>query len=132
MKIINILALSALLSVGAAAADDTLVSNMHQMENGLSGVQKGFLYNTPSLIKEGVSEIQKANALFHNTDVTKKYLPKDKQHMSNIAFNASKRIDSASANLLKALDKKEYSKAHQSYSEIVNACTACHAVVRGW
>ena len=131
MKIVKILLLSALLSVGAAA-DETLASNMSQMENGLSSVQKGFLYNTPVLIKEGVSEIQKANALFHNPDATKKYLPKDKQHMSNIAFNASKHIDSASADLLKALDKKEYSKAHKSYAEIVNACTACHAVVRGW
>ena len=52
--------------------------------------------------------------------------------MGNIAFNAAKRIDSASNDLLKALDKKQFSKAHQSYSEIVNACTACHAVVRGW
>lgn len=131
MKMVKILALSALLSVGAAA-DDTLALNMSQMENGLSNVQKGFLYNAPVLIKGGVSEIHKANALFHNVDATKKYLPKDKQHMSNIAFNAAKRIDSASNDLLKALDKKQFSKAHQSYSEIVNACTACHAVVRGW
>lgn len=131
MKIVKILALSALLSVGAAA-DDTLALNMSQMENGLSNIQKGFLYNAPALIKGGVNDVQKANALFHNMDITKKYLPKDKQHMSNIAFNASKRIDAASSDLLKALNKKEYSKAHQSYSEIVNACTACHAVVRGW
>ncbi|MCX6073911.1 MAG: hypothetical protein NTY39_06285 [Campylobacterales bacterium] len=131
MKIVKILALSALLSAGLMA-NDTLASNMSQMEKGLSSIQKGFLYNTPVLIKEGVSDIQKANALFHNKDETKKYLPKDKQHMNNIAFNASKRIDTASNDLLKALDKKEYSKAHQSYSEIVNACTACHAVVRGW
>lgn len=131
MKMVKILALSALLSVGVMA-DETLALNMSQMENGLSNVQKGFLYNAPALIKGGVSEIQKANALFHNVDASKKYLPKDKQHMSNIAFNAAKRIDSASADLLKALNKKEYSKASQSYSEIVNACTACHAVVRGW
>lgn len=52
--------------------------------------------------------------------------------MSNIAFNAAKRIDASSNELIKALNKKEYSKASQSYSEIVNACTACHAVVRGW
>ncbi|MDP3588805.1 MAG: hypothetical protein Q8R58_12210 [Sulfuricurvum sp.] len=131
MKIVKILALSALLSAGLAA-DETLVSNMSQMEHGLNGIQKGFLYNTPELIKAGVSDIQKANALFHNADATKKYLPKEKRHMTNIAFNASKRIDSASASLLKALDKREYVKAHQSYSEIVNECTACHAVVRGW
>lgn len=131
MKIVKILALSALLSAGVMA-DDSLAQNMSQMESGLSNVQKGFLYNTPTLIKSGVSEIQKANALFHNMEDTKKYLPKDKQHMSNIAFNASKRIDTASNELVKALDKKEYSKAHKSYSDIVNACTACHAVVRGW
>lgn len=131
MKLINILALSALLSVGAVA-DDTLALNMSQMENGLSNVQKGFLYNAPALIKGGVAEIQKANALFHNVDASKKYLPKEKQHMSNIAYNASKRIDSASDELIKSLNKKEYTKASQSYSEIVNACTACHAVVRGW
>lgn len=131
MKMVKVLALSALLSAGVMAADD-LAANMHQMEGGLSDVQKGFLYNTPDLIKTGVSEIKKADALFHDMDATKKYLPKDKQHMSNIAFNAAKRIDSASNDLLKALDKKQYTKAHQSYSEIVNACTACHAVVRGW
>jgi len=131
MKMIKILALSALLSAGVMA-DETMASNMSQMESGLSNVQKGFLYNTPALIKSGVAEIKKADALFHDMDATKKYLPKDKQHMSNIAFNAAKRIDTASNDLLKALDKKQYSKAHQSYSDIVNACTACHAVVRGW
>lgn len=131
MKIMKLLALSALIGSGAMA-DDTLAANMSQMENGLSNIQKGFLYNTPALIKNGVGEIHKANALFHDMDATKKYLPKDKQHMSNIAFNASKRIDSASAELLSNLDKKQFSKAHASYSEIMNACTACHAVVRGW
>lgn len=131
MKMIKIMALSALIS-GAAMANETLALNMSQMENGLSNVQKGFLYNAPALIKGGVSEIQKANALFHDADATKKFLPKEKQHMSNIAFNAAKRIDASSNELLKALNKKEYSKAHKSYSEIINACGACHAVVRGW
>lgn len=131
MKMVKILALSALLSAGVMA-DETLASNMSQMESGLSNVQKGFLYNTPALIKSGVAEIKKADALFHDMEATKKYLPKEKQHMSNIAFNAAKRIDTASNDLLTALDKKQYSKAHQSYSDIVNACTACHAVVRGW
>ncbi len=131
MKMIKMMALGALLA-GAATANETLVLNMSKMESGLNNVQKGFLYNTPALIKEGVKEIHNANALFHDSEATKKYLPKDKQHMSNIAFNAAKRIDKASADMLGALDKKQFSKASQSYSEIVNACTACHAVVRGW
>ncbi|MBN2870306.1 MAG: hypothetical protein JXK04_05045 [Campylobacterales bacterium] len=131
MKMIKMMALGALLA-GAAMANESLALNMGKMENGLNNVQKGFLYNTPALIKEGVKEIDNANALFHNTEATKKYLPKEKQHMSNIAFNAAKRIDKASSEMLAALDKKQFSQASQSYSEIVNACTACHAVVRGW
>lgn len=131
MKMIKIIALSALIS-GAVMANESLALNMSKMENGLNNVQKGFLYNTPALIKEGVKEIHNANALFHDSEATKKYLPKEKQHMSNIAFNASKRIDKASSEMIAALDKKQFSKASQSYSEIVNACTACHAVVRGW
>ncbi|MDD5052306.1 MAG: hypothetical protein PHO27_06190 [Sulfuricurvum sp.] len=131
MKMIKILALSALIGSGAMA-DDTLAKTMSQMETGLNSVQKGFLYNSPELIKSGVSDIHKANALFHNMDETKKYLPKDKQHMTNIAYNASKRIDTASADMQKALDNKEYSKAHKAYSDIINACGSCHAVVRGW
>jgi len=115
-----------------AIADNTLATNMSQMESGLTKVQKGFLYNNPIQIKEGVAEIHTSNLLFHNMEETKKYLPKDKLHMGNIAFNASKRIDKATAELLKSLDKKQFSKASQSYSEIVNACTSCHAVVRGW
>lgn len=131
MKMIKLLALSTLVA-GAVMANDTLAQNMGEMEKGLNNVQKGFLYNAPALIKSGVDDIHKANALFHNTNETKKYLPKEKQHMSNIAFNAAKRIDTASEDLLKALDKKQYSKAHQSYSDIINACGSCHAVVRGW
>jgi CHAD domain-containing protein len=130
MKMVKILALSALLGAGAMA--DDLANNMSQMESGLSSVQKGFLYNSPELIKTGVNDIRKADALFHDMDATKKYLPKDKQHLANIAYNAAKRIDTASNDLLKSLDQKQYTKAHQQYSEIVNACTACHAVVRGW
>lgn len=131
MKMMKVLALSALVA-GAVMADDTLAVNMSQMENGLSNVQKGFLYNAPALIKSGVGEIHQANALFHNVDATKKYLPKEKQHLSNIAFNASKRIDAASDELLAALNQKQYNKAHQAYSDIINACGSCHAVVRGW
>lgn len=78
----------------------TLVQTMRDMENGLSNVQKGFLYNNPVLIKEVVDAIHAANTLFNNMDETKKFLPKEKQHLSNVALNASKRINTASTNLL--------------------------------
>ncbi|MDP3119783.1 MAG: hypothetical protein Q8N01_05165 [Sulfuricurvum sp.] len=132
MKVWTKLALMCVLSSVAMANTTTLLETMRDMENGLSNVQKGFLYNNPVLIKEGVDAIHAANALFNNMDETKRFLPREKQHLSNVALNASKRINTASTNLLKAVEKKQFSKASQSYSELVNACTACHGVVRGW
>lgn len=132
MKKVLTISVFVLMMSATAMANSALAKTMSDMESGLNNVQKGFLYNNPALIKEGVKAIHTSNALFHNMEETKKYLPKEKQHMSNIAFNAAKRIDTASSNLLKGLEKKQFSKASQSYSEIVNACTACHAVVRGW
>jgi hypothetical protein len=63
MKLITILILAFMSSM--AIADTTLATNMSQMESGLTNVQKGFLYNNPTQIKEGVAEIHTSNLLFH-------------------------------------------------------------------
>ena len=131
MKFIKALSITALLGT-ALFAQEALTEKMIESENGLNNIQKGFLYNNAALIRSGVSTIKKANELFHNAEATKKYLPAEKTHMSNIAFNASKRIDAAADELIVYLDAKEYSKAQQSFTEIMTACGSCHAVVRGW
>ena len=131
MKMIKAFALTALLG-SAVFAQESLVNNMIESENGLNNIQKGFLYNNAALIRSGVATVKKANELFHNAEVTKKYLPENKTHMSNIAFNAAKRIDTAADELAIYLDANEYSKAQQSFTEIMTACGSCHAVVRGW
>jgi hypothetical protein len=131
MKFFKAFTMTALLATGAFAQGD-LVEKMIESETGLNNIQKGFLYNNAPLIKTGVAEVKRANALFKNAEATKKYLPKEKAHMSNIAYNAAKRIDSAADELAVYLDEKEYTKAHQSFTDIMNACSSCHAIVRGW
>ncbi|MEA1918700.1 MAG: hypothetical protein U9N52_02580 [Campylobacterota bacterium] len=128
---IKILTLTALLG-GALFATDTLAINMAKSENGLNNIQKGFLYNSMPLVRNGVKEVREANKMFHNTEETQKYLPKDKQHMKNIAFNAATRINSAADEMEIYLAEKEMGKAQQAYSHIISACSSCHAVVRGW
>lgn len=63
MKVWTKLALMCVLSSVAMANTTTLLETMRDMENGLSNVQKGFLYNNPVLIKEGIDAIHAANAL---------------------------------------------------------------------
>ncbi len=132
MKFTKTLVFLALFGSALMAADDTLAVNMSHSENGLSNIQKGFLYNSEPMIRNGIKEIRSANEMFASLDETVKYLPKDKQHMKNVAFNAAKRINSAVDEMEIYLAQKEMGKAHHAYSDIVNACTACHAIVRGW
>ena len=128
---IKAIAFTALLST-AAFSQDVLATNMTQSEAGLDNIQKGFLYNSIEMIKKGAEQVKKANDLFHNQEETKKYLPKEKAHMSNIAYNASKRIDTYVSEMMMYLDANEMNKAQNAYSGILGACGSCHAVVRGW
>jgi cytochrome c553 len=131
MKMIKTLALTALLGCSVMASD-TLTVKMADSENGLTNIQKGFLYNSMPMVRNGIKEVRKANDIFTNVDETKKYLPKEKQHMKNVAYNAAKRINDAADEMEIHLAHNEMGKAQEAYSRIVTACSACHAVVRGW
>jgi hypothetical protein len=122
---------SALVCTATLGAEE-LTTQMLKSETGLNNIQKGFLYNSMELVKKGALEVKHANKIFHNQEATKKYLPEKKQHFSNIAFNAAKRIDVAADEMTSYLEANEMTKAQHAYSDIINACGSCHAVVRGW
>jgi cytochrome c556 len=131
MKLFKIAAASIALGV-SLFANDVMIKNMVEMENALTNIQKGFLYNNLDLVKSGVNGIETTNKIFEDQKATQKYLPENKKHLSNIAYNASKRMNLAADEMLQFINEKEFSKAFNSYSEILNSCNSCHSVVRGW
>lgn len=131
MKIGKLL-LSSILLVGALNAQDVMQKSMSSMEEGMTKIQKGFLNNNVELIKEGSMLVKEGNKLFSDTKVIKNYLPEDKKHMANVAANSSKRI-ALDINVLELnLDNKAYLNAANAYSDMLNACSKCHAIVRQW
>jgi len=119
------------LLVSASFANEVMQKNMIDMENALTKMQKGYLYNSLQMVNEGMDDLLKANKQFRDTQM-KSFLPDNKKHMYNIAVNSADRIDGAVANMKKYLAKKEYLRAHQSYGEIIYGCTSCHGIVRSW
>ncbi len=106
--------------------------SMSMMDQGMSQIQKGFINSNINLIKDGAKLVEEGNALFSNTDVIKEYLPKDKKHMINVAENASKSI-TLDLNVLELnLDDKAYVNAANAYSDMLNACSRCHSIIREW
>lgn len=120
------------IATSVAMADQTLSTSMSGMESGLNSIQKGFLYNQKSMIVDGAKAVKEANKIFHSEDNVKKYLPQSKAHMSGTALNTSVKINQYSDELVANIDKNEYTKASQAYSNLINSCHACHAIVRGW
>lgn len=121
-----------LLSVSLSHASELNAKVMMNMENGLSNIQKGFLYNNIDLIKSGVDQIQNENAIYHDRKVIKSILPENKKQMENLALITSKRIENATEEMKSYLALHQMKKAHNAFSDIVNACTDCHTLIRGW
>jgi hypothetical protein len=131
MKITKII-LACSLVFGIANANDVMQKSMSIMEKGMTQIQQGFLNNNLELIKEGTKLVKEGNTLFSDKKVIASYLPENKKHMVNVAENASKRID-LDINVLEInLDNKSYINAANAYSDMLNACSSCHSIVRNW
>lgn len=120
------------LFVVAASANDVMQKSMSVMEKGMVQIQQGFLNNNIGLIKEGTKLVKEGNALFSDKKVIGEFLPTNKKHMVNVAENASKRIALDVNELEVNLDNKAFINAANSYSDMLNACSSCHSIVRNW
>lgn len=118
--------------LNASDAEKINAMVMINMENGLANIQKGFLYNNIDLIQSGVEQVQKENTIYHDRSVIRSILPENKKQMENLALITSKRIENATDEMKTYLALKQMKKAHNAFSDIVNACTDCHTLVRGW
>jgi hypothetical protein len=131
MKLSKILMVG-ILSVTFATANETLSTSMNIMQKGIEQVQFGFINNNEQIIREGLKAIQKGNTMFSDESLIAKSLPSDKKHMSNVASNASKRIAADATIIELNLDDKAYTKAAEGYSDMLNACSRCHSIIRSW
>ena len=131
MKLAKIV-LACSIAFATANAGDVMQKSMAMMENGMTKIQQGFLNNNVELIKEGSILVKEGNELFSDEKVIKNYLPENKKHLANVAVTASERIR-LDINVLELnLDDKAYLNAASAYSDMLNACSRCHAIVRSW
>lgn len=131
MKLTKLLIASSLLAV-SLSANDVMQKSMSIMEKGMTQIQQGFLNNNLDSIKAGVKLVKEGNELFSDKKVISQYLPENRKHMANVAENASKRI-ALDINVLEVnLDNKAYVNAANAYSDMLNACSSCHSIVRNW
>ena len=121
------LALLSPLSFAESKVD--VVSTMKMMEEGMENIQKGFLYNNPELVKQGLASLEKGNNIFQTVDVST-FIPNNKK--IGVTKNLNRNMEKGIETLKSAIPHKNISQAVKGYSEIVHSCISCHAIVRGW
>lgn len=132
MKTISKLIVAGILTLGVANANDIMVKSMTKMDQGMNLIQKGFMHNSIDTIREGIRLVEEGNLEFSDEKTIAQYLPADKKHMVNVAENQAKRITLDTNLMGLRLDDKAYVNAANAYSDILNACSRCHAIVRDW
>ena len=125
--------LAGVMSLNVAFANDSiLISEMKNMRDAMHTINDGFFYHKQEKILSGLDHLQKANEIFKNHADIKKYLPEKSKHMTGISFNNARKIDMNINSMKQFVSNKKYNQAAAKYTEILNSCTACHAIVRGW
>ncbi len=106
------------------------IKTMQNMEEGLSSIQRGLMYNDGSLIVDGAERIQK-----YAGNINAFKIKEDKESGINAkeyAAKASKSISDMAADIKKAYKDEDKQQVLDSYRKIQNACISCHKVIRKW
>lgn len=123
---------TATLSLSVASANDVMKESMTKMDMGMNMIQKGFMHNQESLIIDGAKIVEQGNQMFSDAKTVAAYLPKDKAHLMQVALNQVTRISLDAQTIDLQLKSKAYVNAVNTYSDMLNACSRCHALVRSW
>lgn len=126
-----LIGLSMVAALGLQASDD-INSNMKTMRDGLVEIQDGFLYNSKEMVIKGLVRVKKANEIFHDRKSVSKYLPADKKRLANVALLSAKSLNHSLDEMRQYIESDKINEASASSTAIIQNCTRCHAVVRGW
>jgi len=129
--------LSLVLLVGVVSADKDIkserVETMRSFETALSTIQKGFLYNSESLVKDGVKDFQK------NLRHSDSFVIELGKGESTGAFNPRTYANTEARAISSLVDDLEENyktgtkhKSLHIYNQIVDRCLACHRIIRKW
>jgi len=125
----TILALVASSTLMMASENITVSATMSLMFQGLNKVQSGLMHNNKADIKDGLSTLENANAIFTKVDVSTFIKNNNKVQVTK---NISANLNNSLADLSKATKSNNLAGVTKAYAKVMQNCLACHTIVRGW
>ncbi len=131
-KLIKLMLATSLCASVSFADETRLVVEMKNMRDSMHQINDGFFYNKKDKILEALVLLENANKIFKTQKDIRIYLPEKVKHMSGVALMTSKKINTNIKKMKKFIKKNNSAEASNAYIDIVNSCTSCHAITRGW
>ena len=107
------------------------MKNMQEMEHAMATIQKGFLFNNLSVVKNGVKAL-KRTAGFTESFIKEGATTKSGINTLLYAKNQTDSIKMMADEIESAFAKGDRYAAANGYLLILSKCLSCHQTVRSW
>lgn len=114
-------------TISCASANEAFYTNMSLLEQGLTNIQKGYLYNSDALIESGVNTLVDAHSKLSYADL-KDTLPKNAN--TTVYDNMNDEMAKNIEELRKAAQNHNTANAVEAYANVVKNCISCHIAIR--
>ena len=116
-----------ILGMSAYGYDQTdRIKDMRTMEQAMSEIQKGILYNNSKLVLESIANLKKASA---NVEIAPKG---DMDYSSTFAKQQSKNIRKYAEKIESNIKAGRKHGAANNYTKVLGECISCHNKIRKW
>jgi cytochrome c556 len=130
-KILLLVVLASTVLFGQEVRHIERMKNMQAMETAMATIQKGFLYNNLSVVKNGVRDLKKT-ASFTESFIKEGAVSKSGVNTHLYAKNQTERITIMADEILDSFAKGDRYAAANGYLMVLSKCLSCHQTVRSW
>lgn len=107
------------------------MQNMRDMELAMTNIQKGFLYDNMSVLKNGVKQLK------HTASFTESFIKEGvstKTGINTLVYsqNQTEIIHKLADDIQIAFEKGDKYAAANGYLQVLSKCLSCHQTIRSW
>lgn len=107
------------------------MKNMQHMEHAMATIQKGFLFNNLSVVKNGIKEL-KRTAAFTESFIKPGVSAKTGVNTLLYSKNQTESITMLADEIQDAFAKGDQYSAANGYLMVLSKCLSCHQTIRSW
>ena len=115
----------------AVGQDVKRIDVMHNLENAMGTIQKGFLRNNKAIVKLGTDSL-KANLKNIESFVIKASKDDKNFNPKTYATTESEAITNLADEIIQNFEDGKNNEARDSFNKVLSRCLSCHKIIRKW